>query len=157
MLNGEEFRLYAYARATQIAQREYDPRRRLFQPRRTTLQQPQVPRRSVAFVDPTVGRPGHIGSPASTWESDFSDRSEWEQDWDDDADVADSTGPAPSLTHSASTELPESPELVPPRRRGMMPSASSRPATGRPATATGLDIDGLVEHLRVNHECSHER
>lgn len=152
----EEPRLYA--RATQIAQRDPDPRRRLFQPRRATLVQPRTPRRPVAStIDPTTGRVDHIESPATTWESDFSEHSEWEQDWEDDSASAVPTDLAPSLPQPTSNELSQAPEHASSPIRDGLPSASSLPTSEEPAAAKGLDIQNLMMHLRENHECSHKR
>jgi hypothetical protein len=152
----EEPRLYA--RATQIAQRDPDPRRRLFQPRRTTLEQPLRPLHPAATaIGPTVGGVGQDSSATSAWESDFSDHSEWERDWDDDADTAVSTEPAPLLPRPTSDGNLQPLERASPPTQDAVPSASSRPTSKRPSAARGLNIEGLVTRLRENHECSHEK
>lgn len=85
----EEPRLYA--RATQILQRNHNPRHQLFQPVRIAREQPRLRRISFQSNTGVADEPavalGDANSPvsrASAWEEDFSDQSEWEQDWMDE-------------------------------------------------------------------------
>ena len=150
----EEPRLYA--RAAQIIQREPNPRRRLFEPGRAARPQPRTRRSSLAAGNTTdlnaVSRPL---SPESALQSDFSDHSEWEQDWpayDDDEDTPPGPGavsppPVPSATL----------EYVPTGPLAGLRDLLDISKNMDPIANKNMDIDALVAHLRGNHECSHDK
>jgi hypothetical protein len=152
----EEPRLYA--RATQIAQREPNPRRHLFQPPSTTREQPLTPRPSAATsVFAEIGREGHVASPVLDWEPDFSNHSEWEQDWIDDTETTAPVKPPSLLSQTTIADDAQKLEQLLPRSPDVVPSASSSPALGKSDTARGLNIQAIVTHLRDDHDCLHDR
>lgn len=152
----EEPRLYA--RAVQITQREPNPRRRLFELKRAARPQPRTRRSSLAAGN-TLGfnAPPSSPSPESAWEPDFSDHSEWEQDWpavyDDQVKIPVTPGISSPTAMPAAT-LAAAPE---PKR---LPPALDRvddPKSAAPTANMNLDLDALMAHLRDHHECSHDK
>lgn len=150
----EEPRLYA--RAAQIMQREPNPRRRLFEPARTAIPQPRTRQPSrAASAAPDLGMPSRSSSPASVWESDFSDHSEWEQDWpgadDDEALILLSAPQSPSLEpttpHPDSNDSPTTPTSV---------NQLGSPAAEVVASSNNRDINAVMDRLREDHECVHD-
>lgn len=145
----EEPRLLA--RAAQVVDRNPNPGRRMFEPQRVPHAQPASRRPSTSPSEDTVAGPAtkqrlraqRVMSPEpSAWESDFSDRSEWEQEWWQDADDDEIETPAPAPAPT-------------------VPSPAT--AAPKPATISAADrlrnrrIAEAVEHLRVNHECIHDK
>lgn len=146
-----------YARAQQIIQREPNPRRRLFGPERAARPQPRTRLPSLAAGNASglkdMPRPP---SPESAWGSDFSDHSEWEQDWpanvyEDDIPEANEIT---SLLPAPATVLDPAPGPGPlaDLRDLLEPSRDAGLSTSKT-----MDIDALMAHLRGNHECSHDR
>ncbi|CAK3745156.1 Hypothetical predicted protein [Lecanosticta acicola] len=136
-------------RATQIVERH--PQRRLFQPRRVAHTQPATRPTSSCFHEATVNgpssssvvRPRALSTASSAWQSDFSEHSEWQQDWntedEDDATV---------LVEPATDEQTD-PVIA--------------PSGGKPVLASpGLDerhnlIAEAIENLRETHNCTHDK
>lgn len=150
----EEPRLYA--RAAQLVDRNNNRGRRLFQPPRVLHAQPASRAPSLAPSEDTEAGPAVPGratarraaSGSSAWQSDFSDHSEWEDDWrheDDngaDNEEAQDDIPPPALATVAPPPAPTVP----------MPAAPS--ATNH---LRDLRIAEAVEHLRINHQCDHDK
>ncbi|KXT08387.1 hypothetical protein AC579_7305 [Pseudocercospora musae] len=139
-------------RATQIVDR--NPNRRLFRPPRIEHDQPQARHRSrprsvvTPVAHPTTTR--REPSPASEWESDFSDHSEWQHDWwqDDDETLIPQTdqnmqGEEDSATLDAATF----------HIQDILPSQTPTSAE----TARDHRIADAIEILRENHACSHDK
>lgn len=146
-----------YERATQIVQRDPNPRCRLFQPPSTTREQPLTLRPSAATsVVAEVGREGHVTSPVLNWETDFSDHSEWEQDWIDDTETTASVEPPSLLSQITIVDDAQKLEQLLSKTPDVVPSASSSPALGKFDTARSLNIQAVMTHLRDNHDCSHD-
>lgn len=151
----EETRLFD--RAAQINQREPHPRRRLFEPARVVRPQPRTRRPSLATTAPLglAATPRSL-SPASAWQSDFSDHSEWEEDWsmeDEEEDVSVPSGlisplilPAATVDTSPVTDLLRATFARPDKAAPAVPTSSRNP-----------NIDALMAHLLGNHECSHDK
>lgn len=152
----EEPRLYA--RATQIVQRDPNPRHRLFQPPSTMREQPLALRPSAATsIVAEAGRAGRVVSPVLDWEADFSDHSEWEQDWIDDTETTASVEPPPLLSQSTIATDAQISGQVLQQTPDVVPSASSSPPLSKSATTRSLNIQAIMTNLRDNHDCSHDR
>lgn len=153
----EEPRLYA--RAAQIVQRDPDPRRRLFEPVRTARPQPQTRQPSrAASTAPGLTVMPRSPSPASVWQSDFSDQSEWEQDWlaDDDDELLPPLSAARSPSLGSMTPNLELNSNIVPIATSSVNQQRSPPAVG-PASSKARDIDALMDLLRGDHECTHDK
>ncbi|KAK4498905.1 hypothetical protein PRZ48_009415 [Zasmidium cellare] len=133
--------------AAQLVDR--NPQRRLFQPARVAHVQPatrpRAPSSTVATVaGPTSSRrrvrpPVPVPRSPSAWESDFSDHSEWEEDWaTDDQDEL------------PSAESPES-ESDEDRTPDGVDEALAVQNTRENRIAEA------IEHLRNNHACQHDK
>jgi hypothetical protein len=152
----EEPRLYA--RAAQILQREPNPRRRLFEPERAARPQPRTRRPSLAAANTLdLNDLPRSPSPKSAWQSDFSEHSEWEQDWpafdDDDDDIPVASGvvsppPAPVTALEPASKPDPSANL-----HGML----DLPSHAGPSANKNMDISTLMAHLRGNRDCSHDK
>lgn len=145
------------ARATQIIQREPNPRRRLFVPESAARPQPRARR-------PSLGAGNALGlnamlrspNPESAWRSDFSDHSEWEQNWpakDDEYDSPETNGtlepqPAPAAVLESTPGPDTSADL---RDLLELPSVAGQ------STDRNMNINAIMAHLRGNHECSHNK
>ena len=152
----EEPRLYA--RAAQIIQREPNPRRRLFEPERAARPQPRTRRPSLAAGNSLdVNALSRSSSPESAWQSDFSDHSEWEQDWPviaDEDDMPEEDG-AVSPPPAPAAVLDPAPRLDP---LSIIRDTLNLPRNARPSTGgKTMDINALMAHLRDNHECPHDK
>jgi len=146
-------------RAAQIVDR--NPNRRLFEPARVPHAQPRSRRLSAVSRTAVVAAARGEAAPSvnlfepatpaeSAWQSDFSDRSEWEEDWPVDdietepAPLVDAVQPAP-----ANMPVPLTPAPVTPAHLVRATDAAQRQREQRIAEA--------IEHLRENHECSHNK
>lgn len=135
------------ARATQIVDRVVDrnPGRRLHQPQRVTHQQPHS-------SNPRPGPSGDTGRAVSrepsVWESDWSDHSEWEQDWWQD--VNDDT-----YTPARATSAPQSPRISEISTQGVVNNPDLRIPQFQCTQNRELRIAEAVRHLRDNHACTH--
>jgi hypothetical protein len=146
----EEPRLYA--RATQIAQRDADPRRRLFRPQRTIRAQPQI---QAHFASSSTGVTTRATERSDSqdvdWEPDFSDHSEWEQDWTDAGE-----NPTPAAMPSGASRSSDE-EVAKPLEGVFPPTIGLGPTIHEHDTARSPALQSLVTHLRENHDCSHDR
>ncbi|KXS96476.1 hypothetical protein AC578_6324 [Pseudocercospora eumusae] len=130
-------------RATQIVDR--NPNRRLFRPPRIEHDQPEPRHRSPSRSRSVVNRPTTTRrqpSPASEWESDFSDHSEWQHDWWRDDDL-----PQPDETMADEEE----------DNHSIPDPAPLHPHPPTPETARDDRIANAIEFLRVNHACRHDK
>jgi len=128
------------------------PRRRLFRPQRTIRAQPQIPAHSASSSTGMTSKATEQPSSQDVgWESDFSDHSQWEQDW---TDAGESAAP-PALPSSASRFSNE--EGAKPLESVFPPAIGLNPTIHEHDTARSPDLQSLVTHLRDNHDCSHDR
>lgn len=148
-------------RATQLVDR--NPNRRLFQPQRVEHAQPatlrprRTPRRRPsAAVMPTTRRRRssvsvQIADPPSSYEADFTDHSEWEDDgWALQAPLPSTVTPEPVLEREARPAQPAA-----------RPAPPLAPVTADPPTRADVErndrIAEAVEHLRTHHACTHDK
>lgn len=145
------------ARATQIIQREPNPRRRLFEPERAARPQPRTRSPSLAAGNALgFNAMPRSPSPESAWQSDFSDHSEWEQDWpaNDDEDDIPEVHEVVSPPSAPATAL--NPVTVPDASANLR-ELLDIPSVAGPPAGRNMDINAIMAHLRGNHECSHDK
>lgn len=130
----------------------------MFEPERAARPQPRTRRPSLA-AGYALGRNAIPRSPSleSAWQSDFSDHSEWEQDWpahDDEDDIteANEVVPPPSAPAATFDAAP-----VPDGSANLRELLDIPNSVAGPSTSRDMDINAIMAHLRGNHECSHDK